>query len=104
MLSFLLASSMVLAQGRPQAPPPRLPEPPEKEKLEEPSLPLTSPSKLLKYHHEEVIKEMAKLAKLVEEVQQELDKAGENVLPLNSLRKLEEVERLSRKIRSRLKQ
>lgn len=66
--------------------------------------PANSPAKMLKYQHEEVKKDMEKLAKLVTEVQEDLDKDGENVLSLNTLKKLEEVEKLSRKVRTRLKQ
>ena len=38
------------------------------------------------------------------EVEEELEKNGENVLPLNTLKKLEEIEKLARKIRDRVKQ
>ena len=63
-----------------------------------------SPAKLLKYQHEDAMKDIDKLVKLVAEVQEEIEKAGENVLPLTALKKLEDVERLSRKIRGKIKQ
>ena len=102
LLAFALASVVVFAQGR--TPPPRSPEGLQMEKSPDATPPLNSAAKLLKYQHEEVKKDMEKLVRLTTEVQEELEKAGENVLPLNSLKKLEEVEKLSRKVRSRLKQ
>ncbi len=105
LLVFLLASWFAVAQTRPVPPPPRSNRiPPEVDRNMDIPTPLNSPAKLLKQQHEEVKKDMEKLSKLVEEIQEELEKAGENVLPLNSLKKLEEVERLARKVRSRLKQ
>ncbi len=103
LIFILLASNLLLAQGR--APSPiRRQSSPEIEKPSDALPPLNSPSKLLKYQHEEVKKDMEKLSKLVAEVQTELDKAGENVLSLNTLRKLEDVEKLAHKIRDRIRQ
>lgn len=98
---FLLTSTVAFAQRRPPA---VRPEPSEIEKPADSGPALNSPSKLLKYQHEEVKKDMERLSKLVDEVQQELDKAGANVLPLNTLKKLEEVEKLAHKIRGRIRQ
>ncbi len=67
-------------------------------------LPANSPSKLLKHQHEEVKKMSGRLAELATEVEEELEKHGENVLPLSTLKKLEEIEKLARKMRGRLKQ
>jgi hypothetical protein len=66
--------------------------------------PLTSPSRLLKQQHEELKKLASKLTELSTQVEEELDRSGENVLPLNTLKKLEEVEKLARKMRTRIKQ
>src|ERR1035438_6644365 len=60
--------------------------------------PLNTPAKVLKYQHEDTMKDIEKLVKLVNEIHDEMDKAGENVLPLGTLKKLDEVERLTRKI------
>jgi hypothetical protein len=68
-----------------------------------PNSPMT-PAKVLKYQHEETLKDIDKMVKLATEVQEEVEKAGENVLPLNTLKKLDEVGRLARKIRGKLKQ
>jgi hypothetical protein len=70
---------------------------------DEPGAPPTA-AKLLKYQHEETLKDIDKLVKLSAEVKEEVEKGGENVLPLATLKKLEDIERLSRKIRGRLKQ
>lgn len=100
----LMATALVAQQTKQGPTPPRintLPQPMEQEKSD---LPMTSPAKLLKYQHEETKKDVDKLVKLVAEVQEEVDKAGENVLPLNTLKKLEEVEKLTKKVRNRIKQ
>lgn len=68
-----------------------------------PNSPAT-PAKLLKYQHEEALKDIDKMVKLSGEIQEEVEKSGENVLPLGTLKKLDEVERLARKIRGKLKQ
>ncbi len=66
--------------------------------------PPTSPSKMLKQQHEELKKLSSKLTDLANQVEEDLDKSGENVLPLNTLKKLEEIEKLARKMRTRIKQ
>jgi len=66
--------------------------------------PAESAAKLLKYQHEEIRKLSSRLAELATEVEADLDKGGENVLPLGTLKKLEEIEKLARKIRDRIKQ
>jgi len=105
-LIALVTIIVIAQQPRPSALPPvprtnTLPQPIEQEKSD---LPMTSPAKLLKYQHDEVKKDVDKLVKLVAEVQEEVDKAGENVLPLNTLKKLEEVEKLTKKVRNRIRQ
>lgn len=76
---------------------------PEGDKPSDP-LALNSPSRLLKHQHEEVRKWSARLTELATEVEEELEKNGENVLPLSTLKKLEEIEKLARKMRGRIKQ
>src|SRR6266404_753481 len=107
-----LLSAKAAQQARPVSPPPpagqSIPAPqttrrqPPLDADDSPSSPMT-PAKMLKYQHEDAMKDIDKLVKLVGEVQDEIEKAGENVLPLSSLKKLEEVERLSRKIRNKIK-
>lgn len=106
LIVVLLAAVLVAQQPRPVSPPtvPRTNTLPQPIELEKSDVPMTSPAKLLKYQHEETKRDVDKLVKLVSEVQGEVDKAGENVLPLNTLKKLEEVEKLSKKVRNRIKQ
>ncbi len=61
-------------------------------------------AELLKHQHEQTKKLSARLAKLAAEVDEELNESGENVLPLRTLKKLKEIEKLARKVRGRIKQ
>ncbi len=63
-----------------------------------------SQQKLLKLQFEETKKMSARLTELATDVEEDLDKSGENVLPLSTLKKLDEIEKLARKLRGRLKQ
>jgi hypothetical protein len=91
-------------QQNPPRPAPNTPQAITQEVERDLPLPPNAPSKLLKYHHEEVKKDIERLLKLVQDVQSEIDKAGENVLPLGALKKLEEVEKLSKRLRGKIKQ
>jgi hypothetical protein len=53
--------------------------------------------------HSEALKEANRLVGLATEVKDELEKAGNFVVPVSTLRKTEEIEKLARKIRGRLK-
>lgn len=66
--------------------------------------PAGTPSKLLKFQHDEIKKLSGQLVELATDIEAEIEKSGENVLPLNTLKKLDEIEKLARKIRGRLKQ
>ncbi len=68
-----------------------------------PNSPAT-PAKLLKWEYDATLKDIDKLVKLSTEIRGDMEKSGENVLPLATLKKLDEMERLTRKIRSRIKQ
>ncbi len=64
-----------------------------------------SPSRMLKAQHEEVKKTASKLVDLATDVEADIDKqGGENVLPLDTLKKLEEIEKLAKKLRTMIKQ
>jgi len=67
-------------------------------------VPGISESRLRKHQHEEIKKLTDELITLAFEVEEDIDKSGENVLPLSTLKKLEEIEKLAKKIRDRLKQ
>jgi len=64
----------------------------------------STPAKQLKWEYEATLKDIEKLVKLSTEIKDDMEKAGENVLPLATLKKLDDLERLTRKIRGRIKQ
>lgn len=63
-----------------------------------------APPSILKQQHDEAKKLSQKLIELVTEVDADIDKSGENVLPLSTLKKLEEIEKTAKKLRGLLKQ
>ena len=97
MRPFLLTAVLALAFALPAVPQRNEPE----RNIE---LPHNSPSKVLRHQHEEVKKMGSRLSELASEVEEDLDKKGQNILPLETLKKLEEIEKLARKMRDRLKQ
>lgn len=54
-------------------------------------------------NHKKALSETEELVKLAGQLQDELEKAGDFVVPLNSVRRTEDIEKLARKIRGRLK-
>jgi len=54
-------------------------------------------------NHEQAIKEANELVELAGQLRNDLQQAGNYVVPLSSLKKTEEIEKLARRIRSRLK-
>jgi len=74
---------------------------------EEPELRLPSGKSLkeeiLKADYEQSLRDAERLVKLSEEFKAELEKQGRHVLSVSTLRKIEEIERLARRIRSRLR-
>jgi hypothetical protein len=58
---------------------------------------------ILKDEHEKSIKDAAQLIDLAESLKQELEKDDTHVLSLSSLKKTEEIEKIARRIRTRLK-
>ncbi len=58
---------------------------------------------ILKAEHEQNLKDAARLVDLSEELKEELEKNDRYVLSLSSLKKTDEIEKLVRKIRSRLR-
>jgi len=79
------------------------PQPTTESTEDSPNSPAT-PAKLLKWEYDATLKDIDKLVKLTTEIREDMEKAGENVLPVATLKKLDEVERLTRKIRGRIKQ
>jgi len=58
---------------------------------------------ILKADHEKTLQDAAQLVKLAEELQDDLIKDDRHVLSIASLKKTEDIEKLARKIRTRLK-
>jgi len=58
---------------------------------------------ILKAEHEKSVKEVAEIVKLAEALKAELEKNDYHVLSLGSLKKAEEIERLAKRIKSRLR-
>jgi hypothetical protein len=79
--------------------------PPNPEKDEDPRLPNGKSQKdaISKEAHEEALKEVESLIQLAEDLRAELKHNGEFVVAVSSLKKTEEIEKLARKIRGKLK-
>ena len=58
---------------------------------------------ILKAEHQKSLKDAAEMVKLAEALRAELEKSDYHVLPLASLKRAEEIERLAKRIRSRLR-
>jgi hypothetical protein len=58
---------------------------------------------ILKAEHEQNLKDAARLADLADELKQELEKNDRYVLSVSTLKKTDEIEKLAKKIRSRLR-
>ena len=58
---------------------------------------------ILKAEHEQNVKEAAQLVALAQQLQEDIEKDDRFVLSLHTLKKTEDIEKLARKIRSRLR-
>lgn len=58
---------------------------------------------ILKADHEKSLQEVAEIIKLAEALKEELEKNDYHVLSLGSIKKTEEIERLAKRIKSRLR-
>jgi len=58
---------------------------------------------ILKAEHEQNVKDAAQLAELAQQLQQDLEKEDRFVLSMATLKKTEDIEKLARKIRTRLR-
>ena len=59
---------------------------------------------IAKEQHEQALKDANDLIAVAEQLKNELLKAGDYVVPLSCVKKTEEIEKLARRIRGRLKQ
>jgi len=58
---------------------------------------------ILKADHEKDLKDAAQLVELAEQLKEELEKNDRHVLSVSSLKKTEDIEKLAKRIRSRLR-
>jgi hypothetical protein len=58
---------------------------------------------IAKQDHEQALRDVDDLISVAQQLRDELQKSGEHVVSVSSLKKTEEIERLARKIRGRLK-
>ena len=58
---------------------------------------------ILKAEHEQNVKDAAQLTELAQQLQQDLEKEDRFVLSMSTLKKTEDIEKLARKIRTRLR-
>ena len=54
--------------------------------------------------HAQALKDSSHMVELAQQIREELEKAGNFVVPLSTVKKTEEIERLAKRIRGRLKQ
>ena len=103
-VASLIAAS--LAAGKQQEPPnqdqhvPVPPNPDEDRKLPDGK---SQNNAIAKEAHEQALKDASNLVTVAEQLRDELQKAGSYVVPVSSLKKTEEIEKLARRIRGRLK-
>lgn len=58
---------------------------------------------ILKADHAKSVEEAGKLVKLAQELQEELERSDRHVLSMTALKKAEEIEKLAKRIRNRMK-
>jgi len=101
-LLLVAAAASVAAPQFPQdLPPPPLPGQSEPD----PKLPNGKSQRdaILKQEHERNLKDSAQLVQLTQDLQADIEKYGPNVLPISTLKKIDEIDKLVKKIRSRLR-
>ncbi len=103
MFALLAPAVLAAASQDPQEPERRLPIPPNPD--EDKKLPNGKSQKnaIAKEDHEHALKDANDLIALAQQLRDELQKAGDFVVPVSSLKKTEEIEKLARRIRGRLK-
>ena len=88
------------SRGGPQSRPPHLPPTTDGE------VPIpngkSQQDEMLKADHQKDLKDAAQLIELAEQLKQELEKNDRHVLSISSLKKTEEIEKLAKRIHSRL--
>lgn len=98
---FAAAASVAAPQFPQDLPPPPLPG----QRDPDPKLPNGKSQRdaILKQEHEQNLKDSAQLVQLSQDLQSDIEKYGPNVLPISTLKKIDEIDKLVKKIRSRLR-
>jgi len=101
----LAASAVLSAQNQPPEDPRHPHLPPVANPDEDTKLPNGKSQKdaIAKQDHERALKEAEDLLSLAQQLRDELQRAGNYVVPVASVKKTEEIEKLARRIRGRLK-
>ncbi|MBZ5728891.1 MAG: hypothetical protein LAP87_28415 [Acidobacteriia bacterium] len=97
-LSLAAVSALALSQERP----PRPPVPAEEQDVTLPSG-KSQRDEILKAEHEQNLKDAAQLVEMAEQLKAELEKNDRFVLSLATIKKTDDIEKLVKKIRSRLR-
>lgn len=102
-LLSVAASALVTAQdqGPERAPSLPPPNPDQDQKLPNGK---SLKNAIAKEEHEQALKDANELVSVAQQLKDELQKAGDYVVHLSSVKKTEEIEKLARRIRGRLKQ
>jgi hypothetical protein len=85
-------------QERPQIPPP----PTQQEDVKLPNG-KSQRDEILKAEHEQNVKDAAELVELAQQLQQEIEKNDRYVFSINTLKKTDDIEKLVKKIRARMR-
>ena len=103
-MAALIASSRVLAQTQDpqQEPQQRQGFPPNSDDHKLPNGKSQSDA-IAKEDHQKALKDAEDLVAMAEQLRDELKRAGDYVVPVSSVKKTEEIEKLARKIRGHLK-
>jgi hypothetical protein len=96
----LLGASPQFPDERQQREPPIRPKPDEDVKLPDGK---SQKNAIAKQNHEASIRDADELIAAAKSLREELEKAGSYVVPVSSVKKTEEIEKLARRIRGRLK-
>ncbi len=101
---FTFLGSTLIAQQfptEPQAPNPAPPDDPSSDRLPNGK---SQKDAIAQQQHRDALKDAEQLLALANDVKAELEKAGNFVVPVGTVRKTEEIEKVARRIRNRLKQ
>ena len=101
-LVSIAASALLPAQNQPTQEVPRIPpSEPREEPHEDDRLPNGKSRKIAiaKEQHEQTLKDASQLVAAAQQLRDELQKAGDYVVPVSSVKRTEEIEKLARRIR-----